>query len=41
MGFSVKPELLEEVAVSNKLDFDVTVNGSNGEVTSIRMRKSP
>ena len=36
MGFSAKPELLEGVAVGDKVDFDVTVTGSAGEVTAIR-----
>ena len=30
MGFSVKPELLEEAAVGNKVEFDVTVNDNGG-----------
>ena len=30
MGFSVKPELLEEAAVGNKVEFDVTVNCIGG-----------
>ena len=36
MGFSAKPELLKGIAVGDKVDFDLTVSGSNGEVTSIR-----
>ena len=36
MGFSAKPELLKGVAVGDKVDFDVTVTGSAGEVTAIR-----
>jgi len=35
MAFSIKPELLEGVAVGDKVDFDVTVTGSAGEVTAI------
>ena len=38
MGFSAKPELLKGIAVGDKVDFDLTVSGSNGEVTSIRKR---
>ncbi len=36
MGFSAKPELLKGVAVGDKVDFDVTVTGSAGEVTAIK-----
>ena len=36
MGFSAKPELLKGVAVGDKVDFDVTVSGSAGEVTGIK-----
>ena len=36
MGFSAKPDLLKGVAVGDKLDFDLTVSGSAGEVTAIR-----
>ena len=36
MGFSAKPDLLKGVAVGDKVDFDVTVTGSAGEVTAIR-----
>ena len=36
MGFTAKPELLKGVAVGDKVDFDVTVAGSAGEVTAIR-----
>ena len=38
MGFSTKPDLLKGVAVGDKVDFDVTVTGSAGEVTAIRKR---
>lgn len=38
MGFSAKPELLKGVAVGDKIDFEVTVNGSAGEVTAIKKR---
>ena len=38
MGFSAKPELLKGIAVGDKIDFNLTVSGSNGEVTSIRKR---
>ena len=36
MGFSAKPDLLNGVAVGDKVDFDLTVSGSAGEVTAIR-----
>ena len=36
MGFSAKPDLLKGVAVGDKVDFDLTVSGSAGEVTAIR-----
>ena len=36
MGFSAKPDLLKGVAVGDKVDFDLTVTGSAGEVTAIR-----
>ena len=36
MGFSAKPDLLKGIAVGEKVDFDVTVTGSAGEVTGIR-----
>jgi len=36
MGFSAKPELLKGLAVGDKVDFDVTVTGSAGEVTAIK-----
>ena len=36
MGFSAKPDLLKRVAVGDKVDFDLTVSGSAGEVTAIR-----
>ncbi|MES1973374.1 MAG: copper-binding protein [Pseudomonadota bacterium] len=35
MAFSAKPDLLEKVAVGDKVAFDVTVTGSAGEVTAI------
>ena len=38
MGFSAKPDLLKSVAVGDRVDFDVTVTGSAGEVTAIRKR---
>jgi len=38
MGFSAKPELLKGIAVGDKVDFDLTVTGSAGEVTAIRKR---
>ena len=38
MGFSAKPDLLKGVAVGDKVDFNVTVTGSAGEVTAIRKR---
>ena len=36
MGFSIKPELLEGVAVGDKVDFDLSVTGSAGAVTAIK-----
>lgn len=36
MGFSAKPELLKGIAVGDKVDFDLTVTGSAGEVTAIK-----
>ena len=36
MGFSAKPDLLKGVVVGDKVDFDVTVTGSAGEVTAIK-----
>ena len=36
MVFSAKPDLLKGVAVGDKVDFDLTVSGSAGEVTAIR-----
>ncbi len=38
MGFTAKPELLAGIAVGDKVDFDLTVTGNAGEVTSIRKR---
>ena len=38
MGFTAKPELLKGIAVGDKVDFDLTVTGSAGEVTAIRKR---
>lgn len=38
MGFTAKPELLKDIAVGDKVDFDLMVSGSAGEVTSIRKR---
>jgi Cu/Ag efflux protein CusF len=35
MGFPAKPDLLKGVAVGDKVDFDLTVTGSAGEVTRI------
>lgn len=35
MGFSAKPELLAGITVGDKVDFDVTVTGSSGQVTAI------
>jgi Cu(I)/Ag(I) efflux system protein CusF len=39
MGFSAKPELLKGIVVGDKVDFDVTVTGSTGEVTAIKKPK--
>lgn len=36
MGFSAKPDLLKGIAVGDKVDFDLTVTGSAGEVTAIK-----
>ena len=36
MGFSAKPELLKGIAVGDRVDFDIIVSGSAGEVTAIR-----
>lgn len=36
MGFSAKPETLKGIAVGDKVDFDLTVTGSAGEVTAIK-----
>ena len=36
MGFTAKPELLTGIAVGDKVDFNVTVTGSAGEVTAIK-----
>ena len=36
MDFSAKPELLKGIAVGDKVDFDLTVTGSAGEVTAIK-----
>ena len=38
MGFSAKPELLAGIAVGDKIDFDLTVTGSAGEITTIKKR---
>ena len=35
MGFSAKADLLAGIAVGDKVDFDVTVTGSGGQVTAI------
>jgi Cu(I)/Ag(I) efflux system protein CusF len=35
MAFSIKPDLLKDISVGEKVDFDVTVTGSEGEVTAI------
>ena len=35
MGFAAKPEILNGIAVGDKIDFDVTVTGHAGEVTAI------
>ena len=36
MGFSAKPELIKGIAAGDKVDFDLTVTGSAGEVTAIK-----
>ncbi len=35
MGFSVKPELLNGIAVGDRIAFEVMVKGNTGEVTAI------
>ena len=35
MGFSAKPDVLKGIAVGDKVDFDLTLTGSAGEVTAI------
>ena len=36
MGFSAKPDLLKGISVGDKVNFEVTVTGSAGEVTHIK-----
>ena len=36
MGFSAKHGVLTGIAVGDKVDFDVIVTGSTGEVTAIK-----
>ena len=36
MGFSAKPDLLKDIAIGDKVDFDLTVTGNAGEVTAIK-----
>ena len=36
MGFSAKPDLLVGISVGDKVDFDVTVTGSGGQINSIQ-----
>ena len=36
MGFSAKPGVLTGIAVGDKVDFDVIVTGSTGEVTALK-----
>ena len=36
MAFKARPELLDSVAVGDKVAFDVTVKGNAGEVTAIK-----
>lgn len=38
MGFSAKPDLLNGIAVGEKVEFDLTVTGNAGEVTAIKKR---
>lgn len=35
MAFTAKPDLLDKVAVGDKVAFDVTITGNAGEVTAI------
>ncbi|MBJ7388247.1 MAG: copper-binding protein [Sphingomonadaceae bacterium] len=36
MGFKSKPELLADIAVGDKVDFDLTISGNAGQVTAIK-----
>lgn len=36
MGFSAKPDVLKEIAIGDKVDFDLTIVGNAGEVTAIK-----
>lgn len=36
MGFSAKPDVLKDVAIGDKVDFDLTVTGNAGEVIAIK-----
>ena len=36
MGFSAKPDLLKGIAIGDRVDFDLTVSGSAGEVTNLK-----
>ena len=38
MEFSAKPDVLTGISVGDKVDFDITVSGNGGEVTSIEKR---
>jgi Cu/Ag efflux protein CusF len=38
MGFSAKPELLTGVAVGDRINFDLTITGTAGEVTKIEQQ---
>lgn len=36
MGFSASPALIEQAKVGDRVEFDMVVTGSAGEVTAIR-----
>ena len=36
MGFTAKRDLIEAVAVGDKVDFDITVTGNSGVVTAVK-----
>ena len=38
MTFAAKPQVLEDVSVGDRVDFDLLVKGGAGEVTAVRKR---